>query len=140
MKGVGRASGQYIGVGETHEPRRFARTHEPRTGLVAGDNDQELAARTAAGRPEAPGEAIEARFRLNANAAGAIRAGAAEQSADRTLAAGAGELNVAPRGRRQRGEQALGLLDAMPAGFVRLAVEAVGEPEVRARRLGDAPP
>ena len=82
----------------------------------------------------------EARFRLNANAAGAIRAGAAEQSADRTLAAGAGELNVAPRGRRQRGEQALGLLDAMPAGFVRLAVEAVGEPEVRARRLGGAPP
>ena len=103
-------------------------------------DDQELAARAAAGRPEAAGEAVEARFRLNANAARAVGPGAAEEGADRTLAAGAGKLDVAPRGRRQRGEQALGLLRRHASGLVRLIVEAVGEPEVRARRLGETPP
>ena len=75
-----------------------------------------------------------------AYATGAVRPGAAEQGADRMLAFGPGELNVASGSRGQRGEQALGLLDAMPAGFVRLAVDAVGELKVGARRLRKPPP
>ena len=95
VKGVGCSRRQSIGVWQPHQSRRLTRGHQSRLCLFASYNNQELAARAAAGRSQTSREAVKARLGLHANAAEAVWAGAAEQGADRTLAALARGRDVA---------------------------------------------